>query len=68
MIPITNKERDVLTRKYGLWYGEGGITRTYSHNPKYYLCESNQNKKILKEYYKEIGLNPSDVDKRCSGK
>ena len=68
MIPITITERDALVTKYDVWYGEGGITHTYTHHPKYYLCESGKNKKALKEYYKEIGLNPADVDKRCAGK
>jgi hypothetical protein len=68
MIPITKAERDALTKKYGIQYGEGGISRTFTHSSHYYLCESKKNKDKLKEYYKELGLNPQEVDKRCSRK
>jgi len=68
MIPITKTERDILTKKYGIQYGEGGISRTYAHACKYYLCESEKNKKKLKEYYIELGLDPKEVDKRCARK
>ena len=68
MIPITKLERDALTKKYGVWYGEGGISRSYTHSPHYYLCESDKNKKNLRQYYEEIGLNPDDVEARCKRK
>lgn len=68
MIPITKEERDILTKKYGVQYGEGGISRSFTHAPHYYLCESKKNKDILKQYYKELGLNPQEVDKRCARK
>ena len=68
MIKITKLERDYLTKKCGDWYGENGISRTYNHFHHLYLCESEKNKKYLRQYYKEVGLDPKDVDRRCAGK
>ena len=68
MIQISKTERDILTKKYGIQYGEGGISRTYTHSSHYFLCESEKNKKKLREYYKELGLDPKEVDARCSRK
>ena len=60
MIRINKRERDYLA-SIGLWYGENGISRTYSHNKSYYLCESKENKKALRDYYEKIGLDPRDI-------
>lgn len=67
MIVLNKREFWALVNDYNMYFGEGGISRTYSHNHKYYLCESEKNKKILRDYYKKIGLDPKDVDKRCFG-
>lgn len=67
MIQINNTEKEYLV-EHGLWYGEGGISRTFTHCPKYYMCESGKNKNLLKKYYQEVGLDPNDVDRRCGVK
>ena len=61
MIKIDKRTRDFLTRVANVNYGENGISRTYSHNRSYYLCESRQNKELLKKYYEQIGLDPKDI-------
>lgn len=67
MLRITEAEKRYLTT-HGVGYGENGISHTYSHNQHYYICETPKNKELLKKYYAEVGLNPKDVDKRCSAK
>lgn len=65
MIRLTYSEKEYLANA-GIWYGEGGISRTYTHNPKYYLCESKKNIAALKQYYEKVGMDPKDIDRRCS--
>ena len=66
MIPISKKVMEVLTKEYGVQFGENGISRTYSHKHHYFLCESGKNLGFLKDYYKKIGLSTSEVDKMHS--
>ena len=63
MISISKKTMNVLVKDYGLYFGENGISRTYTHDHHYYLCESYANLKTLKEYYKKIGIDPAEVDR-----
>ena len=65
MICISNAEKEYLVN-HGVWYGEGGISRTYTHNPNYYLCESTKNKAVLRKFYEATGRDPKDLDRRCS--
>lgn len=46
MIQITKQEALELNKKYGVPFGENGISRTYSgRRHKYYLCEVARNMK-----------------------
>lgn len=64
MIRLTIQEKEYLANR-GVWYGEGGISRTYTHKPNYYLCESKKNIKALADYYVKVGLDPNDLYKKC---
>ena len=63
MISINKKEMEILTKEYGVIFGENGISRTHAHNHHYFLCESGKNLKYLKDYYKRVGLATSGIDK-----
>lgn len=67
MIRLSDSEKRYLVNK-GLWYGENGISRTYTHKPNYYLCESFKNIKLLAQYYEQAGLDPTDLYKKCGMK
>lgn len=68
MISISAKTMNALVKDYGLYFGENGISRTFTHKHHYFLCESFQNLKILKDYYKKIGINPEEIDRLHSVK
>lgn len=50
MIKITKNERDYLVNVCKINMGEGGISKTHSHHPRYYLTESEQNLRALLEF------------------
>lgn len=62
MIPITKREMRNLTKYYGVWHGDYGISRSYAHNHKYYLCESEDNLAALRQYYLDIGQDTKCID------
>ena len=64
MIRLSDDEKDFLVDN-GMWYGENGISRTYTHEPSYYLCESYKNIKLLAQYYEQIGKDPAELYKKC---
>lgn len=53
MISISKNETKWL-REHGVKMGENGISRTHSHHVNYFLCESERNLELLKQYNDEI--------------
>lgn len=51
MVNITKKEALELN-SIGVKFGTNGISKTYSSNPHYYLCESNYNLQQLNKIRK----------------
>ena len=49
MILISKEIAKELNSNYGVIFGEGGISKSKSKHPKYYLCESKKNIQILQK-------------------
>ena len=53
IVLITKAEKDYLVA-HGVKFGYAGISHTDSrHRRTYYMCENDDNKKLLSEYRKE---------------
>lgn len=68
MIPISKHLMEVLTKEYGIKFGENGISRSHTSKHHYYLCESEENLAKLKSYYTKVGLDSKDIDRQHSFK
>ena len=47
MLLISKEIAKELNSNYGVPFGEGGISKSKSKHPKYYLCESRKNLSLL---------------------
>ena len=53
LIKISKEDAKCLNKEYGIKFGEGGISHSYTKNRKYYLCESKYNMNIFRKMTKE---------------
>ena len=49
LIKISKEESLELNKKYGIPYGENGISHTYTRYQHYYLCENRRNMQSLEK-------------------